>query len=307
MTGPTWPTLRVTVPVGELDHASGELWELGTTGIAEHPQLDGTVVLVAGFASQGEVPEASAALSVRWPTVVDIVEGAEWLDAWREHFPVTRIGRFVVVPSWKDVGHDAVLADPRPDDIILALDPGRAFGTGAHPSTALILERLPTLVRPGTSVLDVGCGSGVLAVAAALLGASHVRAIDVDDEAVRVTHANAQQCRVGPIVEADTTALSDLAGRYPVVLANILAPVLLAAAPHIAARVAPDGTVVLAGIIDTQVEEVTACYSRFGLRLDAVHEAGIWRSLTMHSPPGTSSGALMSLSAILAPLDAGRP
>ena len=292
MTGATWPTLRVTVPIAELDHVAGELWDLGTTGIAEQPDLCDSVVLVAGFASQGEAQEAAGALSVRWPTVVDIVEGAEWLDAWREHFPVTRIGRFVVVPSWKDVGHDAVLADNRPDDIILTLDPGRAFGTGAHPSTALILERLPELVRPGTSVLDVGCGSGVLAVAAALLGASHVRAIDVDDEAVRVTRANALQCNVGPVVEADTTSLSDLAGRYPVVLANILAPVLLAAASHIAARVASGGTVVLAGIIDTQVEEVTACYARFGLRLDTVHEAGIWRSLKLRSTPKSAVSRL---------------
>ena len=176
---------------------------------------------------------------------------------------------------------DALLRDLGPDDIVMALDPGRAFGTGAHPSTALILELLPDLITPGMSVLDVGCGSGVLSVAAALLGASSVVGVDIEDEAVRVTQANAALSNVSSVVVAATTPVAKVPGTYPLVLANILAPVLLALAPHLTARVAPGGHLVLAGFIDTQVDQVTSVYEALGLTLDSTAEHGIWRSMVL--------------------------
>ena len=304
---PTWPTVRVTVSVNELDWASGELWDLGTTGIAEHPLPNGEMTLVCGFPSEEEAVSALSCLPTSWRPMLDVVHGAEWLDAWREHFPVTRIGRFLLVPAWKDtagsrpegVGRpgehrseaverspsvtagDALLRDLGPDDIVMALDPGRAFGTGAHPSTALILELLPDLITPGMSVLDVGCGSGVLSVAAALLGASSVVGVDIEDEAVRVTQANAALSNVSSVVVAATTPVAKVPGTYPLVLANILAPVLLALAPHLTARVAPGGHLVLAGFIDTQVDQVTSVYEALGLTLDSTAEHGIWRSMVL--------------------------
>ncbi len=287
---PTWPTVRVTVSVRELDWVSGELWNLGTTGIAEHPLPNGDVTLVCGFPSEDEAVSALSCLPMSWHPVVDVVHGAEWLDAWREHFPVTRIGKFLLVPAWKKtVGRpgqhrsEAVERSPNlgPDDIVLALDPGRAFGTGAHPSTALILELLPRLVTPGMSVLDVGCGSGVLSVAAALLGASSVLGVDIEDEAVRVTRANAALSNVLSAVVATTTPVAAVSGTYTLVLANILAPVLVALAEHIVERVAPGGHVVLAGLIDTQVDHITSVYEAQGLTLESTAEQGIWRCMVL--------------------------
>lgn len=277
---PTWPTVRVTVGAADLDWVSGELWDLGTTGIAEHPLDDGTVTLVCGFPSEEAARSALGCLPVSWNPEVDVVHGADWLDAWREHFPVTRIGRFLLVPAWKDTADEVLLmGDLDPDDIVLALDPGRAFGTGAHPSTALILQLLPGLVTPGMSVLDVGCGSGVLSVAAALLGASSVLGVDIEDEAVRVTHANAALSNMSSVVVAATTPVMDVPGTYALVLANILAPVLEALAPPISARVAAGGHLILAGLIDTQVEQITSVYEALGLTVASTAEHGIWRSV----------------------------
>ena len=278
---PTWPTVQVTVSADEQDWASGELWELGTTGIAEHPLPNGEITLVCGFPSEREAVSALSCLPIRWRPMLDVVHGAEWLDAWREHFPVTRIGRFLLVPAWKETADDALLHDLGPHDIVMPLDPGRAFGTGAHPSTALILELLPALVTPGMSVLDVGCGSGVLSVAAALLGAASVMGVDIEDEAVRVTRANAARSDVSSVVVAATTPVAEVSGTYAVVLANMLAPVLLALAPHISARVAPGGHLVLAGLIDTQVDQLTSVYESLGLALGSTAEHGIWRSMVL--------------------------
>ena len=278
---PTWPTVQVTVSADEQDWASGELWELGTTGIAEHPLPNGEITLVCGFPSEREAVSALSCLPIRWRPMLDVVHGAEWLDAWREHFPVTRIGRFLLVPAWKETTDDALLHDLGPHDIVMPLDPGRAFGTGAHPSTALILELLPALVTPGMSVLDVGCGSGVLSVAAALLGAASVMGVDIEDEAVRVTRANVARSNVSSVVVAATTPVAEVSGTYAVVLANMLAPVLLALAPHISARVAPGGHLVLAGLINTQVDQLTSVYESLGLALGSTAEHGIWRSMVL--------------------------
>ena len=99
-------------------------------GIAEHPLPNGEVTLVCGFPSEREAVSAVSCLPMRWRPMLDVVHGAEWLDAWREHFPVTRIGRFLLVPAWKETADDALLHDLGRNDIVMTLDPGRAFGGG---------------------------------------------------------------------------------------------------------------------------------------------------------------------------------
>src|SRR5919106_4443402 len=148
------------------------------------------------------------------------------------------------------------------------LDPGLAFGTGSHPSTRLVLEFIERHVRGGESVLDYGCGSGILAIAAAKLGAAHVDAVDVDPQAVETTLANARANRVD-VNATLPDALSD--GQYDLMLANILAQPLIVLAPLLATR----GTrVVLSGILDSQADEVIGAYARWFEMSVPAHEEG---------------------------------
>ena len=254
MTTPTWPTVRVAVSAESVDWVSGELWAWGCTGIAEEPMSDDTVTLVAGFPSFADAE--AAALAVSGTCVV--VDGADWLDAWREHFEPLRVGALLIAPSWKIVDATTERGETRID-----LDPGRAFGTGAHASTRLALALLQHIPVDGVSLLDVGCGSGVLSVAAARLGAAKVTGIDIEDEAVRVTNENAVRNGVAERVRVSTQRLEALDGPFDVVVANILAPVLIELAPAIAAHVG--ATLILAGLIEDQVGRVLAAYPQLTL------------------------------------------
>ena len=272
----TWPTVRLTVGRDQIELASADLWDLGTTGIAEH---DGTTVatalLVAGFPSAALAAAATEALDPRWSPVVDIVDGADWLDAWREHFEPFREGRIMVIPAWKH----AVRPPTDDDDVLIDLDPGRAFGTGAHPSTALVLGALQQLVRGGERVLDVGCGSGVLSVAAALLGADNVVATDIDTDALAMTSENAERNGVAARITITAEPVHALAGDFDIVVANILAPVLIELAPAIAALVAPRGRLILSGLIEEQAGRVAAAYPGFSVTVNSARDP--WRCLTL--------------------------
>jgi ribosomal protein L11 methyltransferase len=168
------------------------------------------------------------------------------------------VGRVRVRPSWID-------AAPPPGSVEVVLDPGMAFGTGSHPTTSLCLAALSDLLtaRPGASVLDVGTGSGLLAIAARKLGAGRVAANDEDPVAVAVARENAE--RNGAALELTGASLGGIAGAFDVVVANILANVLVALAPALAAKVAPGGVLLLSGILAGQEEEVRAAQVRQGL------------------------------------------
>lgn len=179
------------------------------------------------------------------------VSDDSWKDVWKRHFPVTRIGRRIVIkPSWRTHRR-------RKDDVVIELDPGLAFGTGQHATTRLCLEALEEHVRPGTKVLDVGSGSGILSVAAALLGASQVDALDIDPAAVRATKENVSRncvvvrARQGSLGEDwPFRAVPD--GRYDVVLANITARVVKELARPIVAALADGGVAIVSGVIEEQ-------------------------------------------------------
>jgi ribosomal protein L11 methyltransferase len=163
--------------------------------------------------------------------------------------------RFVVHPAW--VPRDEQVAG-REDDLVVVIDPGRSFGSGSHESTRLALAVLEDLVQPGDRVLDVGCGSGVLAVAAGLLGASAVVAIDVEADAVAATRDNAVANGVADRVRPSATSLAAVAGAYEVVVANIGGGVLAGLAPDLVRCVAPGGALVLSGLLEEQVGAVVA-------------------------------------------------
>ncbi|MGE5198663.1 MAG: 50S ribosomal protein L11 methyltransferase [Rhodospirillaceae bacterium] len=200
----------------------------------------GEALAVAAAALGGTLPAAN-----RWP-----VEEQDWVRATQAQFgPIRVAADFHVVPTWS----------PAPSrGTVLRLDPGLAFGTGSHPTTRLCLEWLHETVRGGESVLDYGCGSGILAIAARLLGAARVLGTDVDPQALRASAQNASANGV----EATFVAPEALPpGAHTVVVANILANPLVLLAPAIAARVGAGGRLALSGILEPQADEVIAAYA----------------------------------------------
>jgi len=166
------------------------------------------------------------------------VDDKDWLESWKAAFVPLRIGAFVVRPTWSEpVAGDAVE---------LVLDPGMAFGTGLHPTTQQCLEALTTMPLDGKSVLDVGTGSGILAIAAAKRGASPVVAVDTDALSVDAARENA--VRNGVAIPVGEGSAADVPGRFDVVIANIVSPVLQRIAPHLAARLAGGGILLVAGV-----------------------------------------------------------
>lgn len=208
-----------------------------------------------------------------------VVYEEDWAQAWKEHFPVLRVGqRLVICPTWRE-------HDPGPDDVVLRLDPGMAFGTGLHPTTRLCLAELERLADDGrvagASVLDVGCGSGILGIAAALFGARRVLGVDTDPLAVEVTLRNAALNQVADFVEARTGSLPlDLAGRYEVVLANLIASVLIDLGAELAAVLDPErGLLLASGIFIDREADVRSAFAAAGLSVVGRSAESDWVAL----------------------------
>ncbi len=214
------------------------------------------------------------------PLSVNTVQEEDWADAWKEHFQVTRIGeRIVLKPSWRDY-------DPNAGDIVVELDPGRAFGTGQHETTRMCLVELEQQIDAGMTVLDVGSGSGILSVTAALLGAGHVDAIDVDAAAVRATRENAEANGVADSVHIAKGSLGEAwpfpeppRGRYDLVLANISARVVRELADALLAALNETGTALVCGIIAEQEESCVEALVQAGARSLEQRAEGDWRLL----------------------------
>lgn len=199
------------------------------------------------------------------------VADQDWLESWKASFVPLRIGRFLVRPTWSD-------ADPG-DAIVLELDPGMAFGTGLHPTTQQCLRALSTLEVAGKRVADIGTGSAILAIAAAKRGAAAVVAVDIDEIALRAATENV--ARNGVAVSIGRGSAADVPGRHDLVLANIVAPVLLAIAPDLARCTAPGGTLVTAGIIVAAEDQTVAAFAAAGFSPAGREQDGDWVSRTL--------------------------
>ncbi|MCV0404272.1 MAG: 50S ribosomal protein L11 methyltransferase [Chloroflexi bacterium] len=210
---------------------------------------------------------------------VRAVDDVEWTDAWKEHYATQRIGRVVIAPSW------APEEPARPDDVVITLDPGMAFGTGLHPTTRGCLGLLQSVNPMPDEVLDVGCGSGVLAIAALRLGARRAVGIDTDALAVEATRENAGRNGLADAVEVRHGTLDEDGERYPLVLANLVAAVLVELAPRLADHLAHGGVLLASGIIEPRAEEVVAAMERAGLAVTERRDDGEWVSVRLEHAP----------------------
>ncbi len=220
----------------------------------------------------------------RWRLKTRLLPHRNWAEAWKRHFKPLPIGTDLLVkPTWSR-------RRALPGQAEVLLDPGLSFGTGHHPTTAFCLEHVVGCRAPGASFLDMGTGSGILAIAAAKLGYSPIEAFDFDPEAVRVAKANAVLNGVRRQVQIQRRDLARLPLRAPrtfdVVCANLLANLLIAQAPRITGRVAAGGTLVLAGILAGEFDDVVRAYAEQGWRLVADRQVKEWRSGACRRPTG---------------------
>lgn len=209
----------------------------------------------------------------------------DWANAWKDHYVPVRVGtRVVVRPPWRAYV-------PEDDDVVVLLDPGMAFGTGTHPTTQVALRLLEQLEIEGRSVFDVGSGSGILAIAAAKLGARSVVGVDIDAVSVRQAVANValnEESDTVRIWKSDMAPESDDARTYDIVVANIIARVLIEIAEQVSRSVSHDGTLVLSGIIDSKESGVVEVYQSLGFemveRMQIEDWIGhIWRRSNLHA------------------------
>jgi len=214
----------------------------------------------------------------------DVLSEEDWSSAWREHFHVHRVGRRLVIkPSWRDYTQ-------QPGELVIELDPGMAFGTGLHPSTQLCLQELEERMRPGMSVLDVGTGSGILAIAASLLGAQRVLACDVDpvavDAALKNVKLNGLQDRVdvklGTLV-GENKVLPD-GHRYDLIVANIVADTIVELMPEVYTIASAGAIAIFSGIIVDKQDRVADALAKVGFDPVGHRQQGDWVMLVAARP-----------------------
>lgn len=249
--------------VDDGDPVLAAVWETEPTAVEERGAF-----LVAGYPSEEAARLAATLFGSR--AAVTSVDDDTWADAWRAHAEPVVAGAITVVPTWCDI----------PDDpgTMIRLDPGRAFGSGSHPSTRLMLGLLPSLVTPGSRVLDVGTGSGVLAVTAAVLGAGQVIGIDIDTASAPVARSNAELNGVADRCTFSTDTVDRMNEPFDVVLANILPGTLLRLAEDLVARLEPGGRLALSGIPSGDAERVAVAFG--GRQLARVDEDD-WAALVL--------------------------
>ena len=271
-----WMSIVVVVDPADVDLVSGLAWDLGVSGIEEQPLPDGAVELRIGC-ERTIAQQALEMLAERWAPTAEPVAADEGLDAWRDHAQVWRIGSIVIVPPWLETPTDVAESD-----LVLVIDPGHAFGSASHETTRMCLEAVVELVTPGCAVADIGCGSGVLAIAAARRGATTVVATDIAADAIVATLDNALTNNVADLVEVSTATIDELEPtRFDVVFANIGAATLSSMAAALVQVTKPEGVLVLSGLLGEQVETVIESFEQTGALRTEVRAEGEWRTVLM--------------------------
>ena len=272
---PRHPFVTVRVRPEELELAQLRLWELGATGLEERDRTTlvrepapGQVAVIAAFEDEAAAQHALKQISREHEAEIVYLPHEDWATEWRRGFGAQRIGnRLLLHPSWEP-------AQSEPDDVVLTIDPENAFGSGDHETTRLVLRLLDQHVAGDEHVLDVGCGSGVLSIAALLLGAASAVGVDIDEDAVVVARRNAENNGVTTKFGASSRDIGAVDGVYGIVLANIETRVLIHMPAQLQARVEPDGLLILSGILRAERAELLAAYAP--MRLAQCLEEGEW-------------------------------
>ena len=275
-----WTEIQIDTEPNAVDAVGAALYAVGCGGFEVRDSA--TPPAVAGYLPvddrlEGRLEELQTALAklpdfgvigAGTELTLKYVEEADWANAWKAFYKPFRVGRrLIVTPPWES-------PELASDDIPLVIDPGMAFGTGSHPTTQLCLIALEDYVQLGQSVADVGTGSGILAIAAAKLGASPVAANDNDTLAVRIAGENAA---ANHVTVAVTEALT--LGTYHILVANILADVIIGLADELISRLKPDGLLITSGIIDTREADVQNALQALSLFHVETRRQGEWVAL----------------------------
>ena len=300
-----WTDIRLTVAKADADNAEAvatmiaeggiyiedysdieqQVAEIAHVDLIEQELLDKPrdQVIIHLYLEPGASPVETLALiaarmeaaGIAYTVETEGVEQEDWQNGWRKYYHPMEIGqRLAVVPSWQEYDTDRVK---------LILDPGLAFGTGGHDTTRLVLEALEDAVSPGAQLLDVGCGSGILSIAALLLGAEKAVGVDIDPLAVKTARENGELNGFTPpvltILHGDL--VDKVEGRYDVVAANIVADAIIALSPSIPRFLKPGGVYIASGIIDTREAEVLSALAACGFAVETRREHGGWLCLTL--------------------------
>ena len=300
-----WTQFKVTVPLEQLDDTSAVMSMVSNyLQIEDYSDIDlktcygdlidesilnadKTVASVSVYlpADSGTadtvhfLKERFSALNIDAKISISGVCEEDWANAWKAYYKPIEIGeRMVIVPAWEKY-------DAPEGKLVVRMDPGMAFGTGSHETTRLVIGLLEKYVKDGQRVLDVGCGSGILAICAAKLGAKECRAYDIDPVAVKVARENVKDSGLEDTVRCDTSDLlrgvDASGGAYDVICANIVADIIIRMTPDIG-KFMNDGSVILAsGIISERADDVIECFERHGLRIIERAEENGWCALAV--------------------------
>lgn len=204
------------------------------------------------------------------------VSEQDWANEWKQYFHVTHVGKSLVIkPSWESY-------EAKEGEHVIEIDPGMAFGTGTHHTTNMMMERLEKVITPEAEVFDVGTGSGILAIAAAMLGAKSVKAVDIDAVAVRVAKENVADNGLADAIEVrEGDLLHGTEGKADVIIANIIADIIIMLLKDIPQKLNANGVFLASGIIEERVADIEAEAARQGLVVDAIDHRGGWVVMQM--------------------------
>lgn len=293
----TWHKLTIRTPANQSETVASRITDLTGLGTeildpSDHREL----ATVTGYLASDdpelagkmraihEFLDAMAKLNLNSPTpamVWETIPEEDWDRKWREGFKSFHLtDRIVIKPSWEKY-------QVSPNELVIELDPGQAFGTGLHASTRLIVElleeALPTLPSPPQRCLDVGTGTGILAIAAALMGCRTITGIDIDPAAVTAARENIGANQLSDRITAEATDLCKLTGPYELIMANIIHNTLVEMAPTLSALLTPGGILLVAGILrGGQAESIRNCYFAQGLTCLNLKESGEWAAICLH-------------------------